>query len=381
MRALALNLLCRPCHLFLGPNQTEKEKKVYYLLEYDLSSGSVFEENISQNQSPSFPAKYKIWDQRIKEDFEIWLEVNGYMQSTINIYSATVNRLFQRFESLANRALVSSDSPIQAARLFTTLVGKTLGEQPEKAQLNHKLSILGTFERFLHNKESTPASTNESNLSNIIDYEVGSDRLREIFEGHFLALDGYSNCILAWDAAQKEIPPMFLNDNAINSERDLWDFIVAVFGSEYVLNYPHIWQRAPDHSQNTQGLIVNLARQCGGVIAKTQIEAFLEKVKLSPLTNAQILQHNIFLFYEKGIFILTEFVKPTNYFYRQIKLALDGLFAAENKSYIILRDISEIWFSHLPEFDNFISWTSMLLQELLGGMNESSGYKVIFFLA
>ncbi len=132
MRALALNLLCRPCHLFLGPNQTEKEKKVYYLLEYDLSSGSVFEENISQNQSPSFPAKYKIWDQRIKEDFEIWLEVNGYMQSTINIYSATVNRLFQRFESLANRALVSSDSPIQAARLFTTLVGKTLGEQPEK---------------------------------------------------------------------------------------------------------------------------------------------------------------------------------------------------------------------------------------------------------
>ena len=233
---------------------------------------------------------------------------------------------------------------------------------------------IATFE--IINPSSVTVSVSKSISDGIIDLDEGKEAIREILNSHFQLLYGYSNINILWNAAQNSLS-MFLNDNAINTTDDLWHLLCRAFRDEYVLNSPHIWQKTPDYPQSARGLIVNLARQNGGVVTREQIDDYFLRIKIGSPVNAQLIQQELLLFYAKKRFMLTETVNLTSERCGVITKALDKLFYYENVSYIVLRDISAEWYSRLPELKNGLPWTALLLQEVLR-IRPNIGYRVLF---
>jgi hypothetical protein len=244
----------------------------------------------------------------------------------------------------------------------------------ERNQKGEKVYFLLSTTPTLENAPSVKNNT-VAEFADIVDYEEGKKGIREILNAHFLKLYGYSNIDILWSSAQNSLP-MFLNDNAINSPQDLWHFLARAFKSELVLNSPHIWPKTPDYPQNSAGLLINLARQHGGIVTREQIDDFFSNIKLSALTNSFVLSNGKLLFYDNAKFILTETVNPNADRCMLIAKALDVLFSREDASFIVLRDISKEWYSRLPALSNGLQWTPLLLQELLR-IRHNIGYQVI----
>lgn len=223
-----------------------------------------------------------------------------------------------------------------------------------------------------------PVNTNvySSSLSNIVDLEEGKAGIREILEAHFQTLYGYSNISILWNAAQDTLP-LFLNDNAINTADQLWRLTYNAFENEYVMSYPHIWKAQPNYPQSYVGVIINLARQLGGTVTREQIDDYFARIKQRSPINATVIRQGLLMFYASKHFILTEMVELTNERCAAITKSLNKLFACENVSYIVLRDIASKWFSSLPTIKGGLSWTALLLQETLR-LRPRIGYRVIF---
>lgn len=211
--------------------------------------------------------------------------------------------------------------------------------------------------------------------TDIVDFEIGKDCLRNILNTHFNILYDYSNINILWDAAQNEIP-MFLNDNAINSADDLWRLVICAFRRELALSNPHIWRTAPPYPTNVRGIVINLARQHGGTVTRSQIDEYFLRIKIASPINRVLLSKNELLFFDKERLILTDVLNLNTERRERIANALKGLFEAEEAEYIILRDIQERWFLRLPELSNGIKWTSLLLQETLR-VKPSIGYRPV----
>lgn len=220
----------------------------------------------------------------------------------------------------------------------------------------------------------TPVAST-SMLDEIINLDEGKSGIREILASHFQTLYGYSNINILWNAAQSSLS-MFLNDNAINTPDALWTLLCHAFANEFVLNSPHIWQSKPNYPQGMIGIVINLAHQYGGVVTREQIDNYFTGVKLNVPINKAILKKDFLLFYVSKKFILTEALNLTDKRCNAITKSLDMLFSVENVPYIILRDISEEWFSCLPETKGGIPWTALLLQEVLR-IRPDIGYRVI----
>ena len=251
-------------------------------------------------------------------------------------------------------------------------------ESNQSVQTNNdinNISIIGG-NISIHSKLISPdKSTVDFELGNIIDLEEGKNGIREILHTHFLALSGYSNVGLLWSAAQNSLS-MFLNDNAINSIDDFGHFLIRAFKNEFVFSLPHIWRNKPDYPQSSRGLIINLARQHGGIVTREQIDDFFSRIKLTTLYNSFVLDRGQILFYDKEKFILTESVNPSVERCSLLAKALHMLFSCENEPFIVLRDISFSWFSCLPDLPGGLQWTPLLLQELVR-ICPDIGYRVI----
>ena len=360
--------------------RNQKGEKIYFLLAsapakepVQVSNLSVNDETTELGEETNEPINIEMWNNSIKLSFQEWMKSEHYSSSTQLIYCSAVNRTIHKFKSLADAAASESSTLPEAVHKFVGLLNHDSGFIAANVSManNHISSALAALERFVDRDASInakPASSIQtiasSELNDIIDLEEGKSGIREILNAHFRTLYGYSNKEILWSAAQNSLS-MFLNDNAINSADDLWCFLVRAFKNEFVLNSPHIWRNSPDYPRNSRGLVINLARQHGGVVTREQIDDFFSRIKLTTLYNSLVLDNGQLLFCDNAKFMLAETVKPTAERCSLIVRALSTLFSFENTPFIVLRDISSSWFSNLPELPNRLHWTPLLLQELL----------------
>jgi hypothetical protein len=240
---------------------------------------------------------------------------------------------------------------------------------------NATITVAGKTVSAINEPVASNSNFSASTLEGIIDLDEGKSGIREILTTQFQSLYGYSNINILWNAAQSSLS-MFLNDNAINSVDALWALLCHTFSGEFILSSPHIWQCKPDYPQSMIGIVINLARQHGGVVTREQIDDYFSRIRINVPINTAILRQGLLLFYANKKFILTEIVNLTDECCDAITKALDRLFSVEDVPYIVLRDISEEWFSHLPEIKGGILWTVLLLQEVLR-IRPNIGYRVI----
>lgn len=369
--------------------RNKEGEKVYFLLSVTPTADTaqpsiaVNDEPTEAEQAKNKPSNIEIWNDSIERNFHTWMKSENYASATARNYCRAINRTVQNFKPLVDAVISESLTTPEAVRKFVALLHQDSGIIVVNSTAHNQLSAaLAALARFVSKDTSVITGTvssvqtiSASELDDIVDLDEGKRGIREILYAHFLTLYGYSNIGILWSAAQNSLS-MFLNDNAINSADDLWRFLVRAFKNEFVLNLPHIWQHSPDYPQSSRGLVINLARQHGGVVTREQIDRFFLRIKLTTLYNSFVLDKGQLLFYDNEKFILTEIVNPTVERISVIAKALNTLFSCENTSFIVLRDISSLWFSRLPELPNGLQWTPLLLQELLRICSEI-GYCII----
>lgn len=380
------NYTVRASKKYFRFERNQKGDKVYFLLSATPNDDSA--QPYCALNKPTEPRKLKnepsnrieIWNDSIRQKFQFWMDSEGYAPSTVKIYCSAVNRTFKKFKLLADAAVNQASTLSEAVHYFVNQLNHNdefiIANSTAYNQFSIALTALTRFAASIHLGDCSSVQTiADSELDNIVDLDEGKKCLREILDAHFLTLYGYSNIGILWSAAQNSLS-MFLNDNAINSADELWCFLIRAFQNEFVFNSPHIWQNPPDYPQSSKGLIINLARQHGGVVTREQIDNYFSQIKLTSLYNSFVLDKEQLLFYDKAKFILTETVNPNADRCSLTANALNTLFSLENMPYIILRDINQKWFSSLPGLPNGLPWTPLLLQELLR-IRPNIGYKVI----
>jgi hypothetical protein len=293
---------------------------------------------------------------------------------------------------IANNAIKTSKTKLEAVSKYIALLKKDrfFVRKYPRSHKNKFLAALGAFKRFhstdfdisesdeYEQKYNQPDKTNDIlySFTNIVNLEEGKAEIREILNVHFQTLYGYSNINILWNAAQDNLP-LFLNDNAINSPDDLWRFVNCTFLDEYTMYNPHIWKEQTNYYKSYIGIIVNLAKQFDGIVTREQINDYFSRIKLPSPVNRTIISRGSLIFYAPDKFILTEAVNLTNQRNLAIKMSLDRLFDCEKVPYIVLRDINVEWFSSLPSLKVGLTWTPLLLQEVLR-LRPTIGYRVIF---
>jgi hypothetical protein len=377
-----------PCFHF---ERNDEGKRVYSLLETGTVEASKIQDfDIERISTPS-ERSFNIWDYKVEKEFQKWLERENYAKRTVDIYRRATAQIFCNYAALAQKAVVDSSSELEAVRKYISILNKDSSfVYANSVRHNQFTAALAALERFfssdiqttdkdddgLATPKSEMINVSTSSLGNIVDLNEGKEGIREILEAHFQTLYGYSNINILWNAAQDTLS-MFLNDNAINNADDLWSLMQCAFSGEYVLSNPHIWKSRPNYPQSYVGVIINLARQLDGTVNREQIDAYFACIKQGSPINATIIRQGLLMFYENKHLILSEAVNLTSERCAAIAKSLDRLFEREKVSYIVLRDITEEWFSSLPVIKGGIKWTALLLQEVLR-LRPAIGYRVIF---
>jgi hypothetical protein len=213
-----------------------------------------------------------------------------------------------------------------------------------------------------------------SEFDSIIDFDEGKNALLNVLNMHFRTLHGYSNIGILWNAAQNELP-MFLNDNAIDTDKALWSFVFRAFNGEFVFANPHIWRELPPYPLSVYGLVLGLAERCGGIVNREQIDNYFSQIKMNSPTNAFLIQQKELVFCARDSFMRLDVLDFTPGYVKIISTELNKLFTREGVPYIILRDIREEWFSRLPKLPCG-EWTHLLLQEVLR-ICSGIGYRAV----
>ena len=206
-----------------------------------------------------------------------------------------------------------------------------------------------------------------------VDLDEAADTISSILRSHFMHFNGYSNSQLLYSAASRELS-MFLNDNACDDPDKLFAVTRFLFekrnyaGKHFTFSAPHIFENPPDFSPTTKGLMLSLARLHGGILHADEAKTFLQQTMLTSGSLNQILQigsENTFLLYDPETYILSESLGIDSEYCTALHKRLDDLFRSANVAYIIPRDIRQSWLDTLPALPEGLSWTLLLLQEIM----------------
>ena len=210
-------------------------------------------------------------------------------------------------------------------------------------------------------------------VDSFVDLDEAEEGLGSILRTHFAQFGGYSNNQLLFRAASQELS-MFLNDNDCENVEAVYAIARFLFekkaaaGEPYKFSAPHIFEREPDYPMTLRGLMINLARNNGGVLNASDAKSYLQKTMLVYGSMGQLLQigsANTFLIYDSERYLLSEAIGINDLWCRQMHDKLDDLFRKANVAYVIPRDISTAWLDTLPPLPLGLTWTHLLLQEVL----------------
>ncbi len=206
-----------------------------------------------------------------------------------------------------------------------------------------------------------------------VDLDEAEKAIGRILCTHFAQFGGYSNNQLLFGAASQELS-MFLNDNDCENIDDVYAIARYLFekkasaGKPYKFYPPHIFEVEPNYPPTLIGLMINLARNNGGILHTADAQTYLQKTMLTYGSMGRLLQigiANTFLMYDDDRYLLSEAIGIDDAWCRRMHDQMDDLFRKANVAYVIPRDISTAWLSTLPTLPQSLEWTRLFLQEIL----------------
>lgn len=207
-----------------------------------------------------------------------------------------------------------------------------------------------------------------------VDFEQAADEIASIVKKILEKNSGViSSKQLAEYVRASEKLSMFLNDNDISDDQQIYEFAQSLFERIKYKGICYVFKNgqyisAPEAAVETfSDIIRKYARERGSTITYDMIQKYVIKLGLSPDNirgKMGIGKTSDFLIYRENEYLLTESIDIDDEFLARIQFALRKLFA-DVGDHIILRGISEGWYRLLPELPYGLSWTPMLLQQVI----------------
>ena len=213
-----------------------------------------------------------------------------------------------------------------------------------------------------------------------VDWEDGADQLERILDKLLDRNGGYVSAAQLYEFAHSEMQ-MFLNDNDMDESRLVYDMAQHLFekvgyhGKHLVFQSKSHISRSDTAVTNVMDLMRNYAKSQGGVFFESDLVQYLQSVgvKTGNLRGLmKVYTHPVFMFYDKGQFILGESMKIDGEWLSIARKAIDNLFD-DMGDHIVFRDVQPWWFAQLPPLPAGRPWTHLLLQNVLQHYSDQLG--------
>ena len=228
----------------------------------------------------------------------------------------------------------------------------------------------------------------------ILDFDEAADILLEALDGLFTTNGGYTSAHELYQAVQLKLDDFFYDNDAFDSERQVYDIAVYLFGKLHFKGRHHvfkgnmhIWRETPDYPMADTGLLIHWARMNGGVLTRQLGYDNLERRgALGPGKTAifSIAFNKIrdkFWVLSDDEFLLKEGFDINTQFVSDVKGRLDELLAIEERedglSFIPMGMIGDDFFDGLPPLPVGRPWSIQFLQEVIADHSAALHYKTI----
>ena len=213
-----------------------------------------------------------------------------------------------------------------------------------------------------------------------VDWEDGADQIEKILDKLLDRNGGYVSAAQLYEFAHSEMQ-MFLNDNDMDDVRLVYDMAQHLFdkvdyhGKHLVFQSKSHISRSETAVTNVMDLMRNFAKSQGGIFLESDLVQYLQSVgvKTGNLRGLmKVYTHPVFMFYDKGQFILGDSMKINQEWFSAVSKALDNLFD-DMGDHMVFRDVQPWWFAQLPSLPSGMPWTHLLLQSVLQHYSKQVG--------
>lgn len=217
-----------------------------------------------------------------------------------------------------------------------------------------------------------------------VDFKEGADCIEDTLDKLLWKNNGIVTASQLFEYVRIEMP-MFLNDNGISDQQQVFDLARHLFEK---INYhnKHYCFRSNMYISLPQtavdsiiDIIKKYAREKGTTFTYAEIENYLTKMGLNTWNLRQrmrIGEEPIFFVYQANEYLFYELIDMDDEFFDHIRKALEYLFE-DVGDHVIIRSISKNWYNLLPPLTAGLHWTPMLLQQMLHFYSKQLGARTI----
>lgn len=210
---------------------------------------------------------------------------------------------------------------------------------------------------------------------NIEDFDYLVDTLYAVLSRQFKADGGYTSDCALFKEVHPKLDDFFFYNNAFESRQEIYDIAAFLFGtagyknaSYLFVDKRHIWKERPDYSTDFGGLLVKFGREHGNVFSRDQAINYVgQHGSGTPAQTISLILNRsgrkLFLQYAENQFVLAEALNINDVFLQILNQQIECLL--EGEDYVALGDISDYFYSTLPELPVGVSWGPLLLESIL----------------
>lgn len=219
-----------------------------------------------------------------------------------------------------------------------------------------------------------------------VDWEDGANQLEEILEKLLNKNNGYVSSAQLYSFARASMH-MFLNDNDIDDERDVYEMAQHLFEKvgyhDKHLTFwmkSHISRGGEEAIHSNLDIIKKYAQDHGGFFAEEDLEEYLKNVGIKPGNlhgQMRLREEPIFFYYDEDTFMACENMKINAKWIKEASEVLKRFFA-ETSDHVILRDIETHWYMQMPTLPGNRPWTPLLLQSVLRFYGKKLNARTIY---
>lgn len=220
---------------------------------------------------------------------------------------------------------------------------------------------------------------------NIEDFDFLVDTLYDVICHQFKTDGGYTSAHVLYKEACPRLDDFFFYNGAFESRAEIYDLAAYLFGKAgykganfLFYRKQHIWKETPDYPMDYSGLMVKYAREHGNTISRDEAMSYVEMHGSgTPAQTVSLILNRsgkmIFLQYAENQFVLTEAINANASFCEAVRNQIETLL--EGEDYVALGDVSDYFYSTLPQLPLGVSWGPLLLESILDRFDL--GFKTI----
>ncbi|MBR4291500.1 MAG: hypothetical protein IKT52_12815 [Oscillospiraceae bacterium] len=278
----------------------------------------------------------------------------------------------------------SEDDPMVTKVEKTVLAADLDGMSYDKLSTELQISMSWTKELVGKSKRVVNVDGKLIHEDAFIDWEDGADGLGSIIDKLMHKNNGYISRAQLYEYVRAEMN-MFLNDNDICDEREVFDIAKHLFeknsfrGKQYSFRGNMHISRVTDQVCSNLDLFKKYASEQGGYFTFTGLVEYLKSVGVNTgnlRTQMRLLTESIFFYYDEDLLISAEVMNMDEEWEKSVASAVRALFD-DVGDHIVLRDIPAIWYDRLPALPGAKKWTPLFLQSILRFYSEELGARTI----